>query len=102
MFQLIFYVPESHLETVKKAVFNTGAGRYNNYDSCCWQVEGIGQFRPADGSSPFIGKQGSLEKVPEYRVEMVVEDSLMKKAAKALVEAHPYEEPAYLVLKNEI
>lgn len=102
MFQLIFYVPESHLETVKKAVFDAGAGRYNKYDSCCWQVKGTGQFRPAEDSSPFIGNQGQLEKVPEYRVEMVVEDVLMKKAVKTLVEAHPYEEPAYLVLKNEI
>ena len=32
MFQLIFYVPATHLEKVKDALFNAGAGKYKNYD----------------------------------------------------------------------
>lgn len=101
MFQLIFYVPATHLEKVKNTLFSVGAGKYNNYDQCCWQIEGKGQFRPLKSSSPFIGSPGRLEKMDEYRVEMVVKDELIKTAVAALLNAHPYEEPAYSVLKIE-
>ena len=101
MFQLIFYVPASHLEEVKEALFDIGAGKYKNYDRCCWQIEGRGQFRPLKSSSPFIGKLNELKKVDEYRVEMIVKDELIKIAVAVLVEANPYEEPAYSVLKIE-
>lgn len=99
MYKLTFYVPASHLEVVKQSVFATGAGRIGNYDSCCWQIEGQGQFRALDGSNPFIGKQGALEAVNEYRVELVCADELISKAVAALKQAHPYEEPAYDVWK---
>ncbi len=101
MFQIVFYVPKDHLETVKSAVFDAGGGRYNDYDQCCWQIEGEGQFRPLKNSRPFIGEQGLLEKIKEFRVEMVVSDDLLQPAVAALLDAHPYEEPAYLVLKIE-
>ncbi|GGY64733.1 hypothetical protein GCM10011613_05660 [Cellvibrio zantedeschiae] len=94
MYKLVFFVPESHLESVKAAVFAAGAGAIGNYDQCCWQVAGVGQFRPLAGSTPFIGQVQQLEKVTEYRVEMVCDDSLIKTAVTALRAAHPYEEPA--------
>jgi hypothetical protein len=94
MYKLVFFVPESHLEQVKAAVFAAGAGRIGNYDQCCWQIAGVGQFRPLAGSNPFIGQAQQLEQVPEYRVEMVCEDALINAAVAALRSAHPYEEPA--------
>lgn len=98
MYKLCFYVPESHLEEVKQAVFAAGAGRIGDYDSCCWQVAGEGQFRPLEGSQPFLGEQGSVERVPEYRVEMVCDMEHIKAVAAALLAAHPYEEPAWDVI----
>ncbi|WP_374441161.1 NGG1p interacting factor NIF3 [Pseudomonas panipatensis] len=97
MYKLCFYVPESHLETVKKAVFTAGAGRIGAYDSCCWQVLGTGQFRPLQGSKPFLGEVGLVEHVPEWRVELVVADELIHDSVKALKTAHPYETPAFEV-----
>ncbi|RYZ32396.1 MAG: NGG1p interacting factor NIF3 [Sphingobacteriales bacterium] len=94
MYKLAFFVPESHLEHVKAAVFAAGAGRVRNYDQCCWQVLGIGQFRPCMDSTPLIGDIEQLEKVPEYRVEMVCSDEHITAAVAALRSAHPYEEPA--------
>lgn len=99
MYKLCFYVPESHLEAVKQAVFAAGAGRIGDYDQCCWQVLGQGQFRPLPGSDPFIGSQGEMESVPEYRVELVCEDGVIEAAVAALRGAHPYEEPAYDVVQ---
>ncbi|AOS97440.1 Putative GTP cyclohydrolase 1 type 2 [Microbulbifer aggregans] len=95
MYKLCVYIPESHLEEVKQALFGTGAGRIGDYDSCCFQVPGTGQFRPLEGSQPFIGQTGEVERVSEYRVEMVCADHLVDAALAAMREAHPYEEPAF-------
>ncbi|WP_022961077.1 NIF3 1 [Halopseudomonas pelagia] len=95
MYKLCFYVPESHLEVVKQSIFETGAGCIGGYDQCCWQTKGQGQFRPLPGSQPFIGRQGALETVAEYRVEMVCADERIRAAVAALRLAHPYEEPAF-------
>ena len=99
MYKFAFFVPESHLEAVKEAVFATGAGRIGDYDRCCWQVSGQGQFRPLKGANPFIGDHGETETVAEYRVELVCTDALIKAAVTAMKQAHPYEEPAYDVWK---
>ncbi len=101
MYKICFYVPENAVEIVKNALFSAGAGRIGNYDSCCWQVLGTGQFRPLENSKPAIGQTGKVEAVSEYRVEMVCEDKLIKSVVEALRESHPYEEPAYDVLKLE-
>lgn len=95
LYQLVFYVPESHLEAVKSALYEAGAGRIGDYDQCCWQVRGTGQFRPLAGSKPFLGEESQLVSVMEYRVEMVFESHLLGAVGRALVGAHPYEEPAY-------
>jgi len=101
MFKLCFYVPATHLEQVKQAVFAAGAGRIGDYEHCAWQVLGEGQFRPLAGSQPFIGAQGALEIVPEYRVELVCAIDAIDAAVAALRQAHPYEEPALDVVRLE-
>ncbi len=95
MLKLVFFVPASHLDEVKQAVFAAGAGQQGNYEHCCWQVLGQGQFRPMVGSSPFLGELGSLESVAEYRVETLCSAGSASAVKAALVAAHPYEEPAY-------
>ncbi len=99
MFKLCYHVPESHLEATKQALFDAGAGRVGDYDQCCWQVRGSGQFRPLPGSSPFIGKPEELTRIEEYRVEMVCDDAHVRQAVAALKQAHPYEQPSYDVLR---
>lgn len=95
MYKFVFFVPESHLDAVKSAVFAAGAGRIGNYDCCAWQVRGEGQFRPLHGSDPYLGDTDKLTLVIEYRVEMVCADECIQQALAALRAAHPYEEPAY-------
>ncbi|MDR1709586.1 MAG: NGG1p interacting factor NIF3 [Candidatus Accumulibacter sp.] len=101
MYQLGFYVPATHLEAVKQAVFAAGAGRYRAYDRCCWQVLGQGQFRPLEGARPFIGAPGEAETVAEFRVETICEDECVPAVRRALLAAHPYEEPAYHFIRIE-
>lgn len=95
MLKLIYYVPESHLETTKAAIFAAGAGGIGNYEHCAWQVLGIGQFKPVKGANPFIGELGLLEQVPEWRVETIVSEQKALQVMHALKASHPYEEPAF-------
>ena len=95
MYKLCVYIPELHVESVKKALFEAGAGKIGQYDSCCWQTLGEGQFRPLAGSEPFVGRLEEVERVSEYKVEMVCEDSLIRQVIACLKNVHPYEEPAF-------
>ena len=97
-----FYVPSSHLETVKASMFDAGAGRLGNYDCCSWQTEGEGQYRPLKDSQPFLGEQGSVETVSEYKVEMVCRVDMINAVIRAMKETHPYEEVAYSVIRMEL
>ncbi len=95
MYILVFYVPDSHLALVKDAVFSAGAGAMGRYDQCCFQTKGTGQFRPLEGSSPYIGEVGTLAQEVEWRVELVVDEEHAAQAVEALLHSHPYEVPAY-------
>lgn len=94
MLKLIYYVPESHLEVTKQAIFKAGAGGIGNYEQCAWQVKGMGQFKALAGANPFIGQLDELEQLDEWRVETIVPKHLATAVAKALKASHPYEEPA--------
>lgn len=99
MLKLTVYIPETHLDIVKDALFAAGAGRCGNYDCCAWQAPGTGQFRPLAGAAPFTGSTGLVEHVPEYRVEMVCEEARIRHVLAALRAYHPYEEPAFDVVR---
>lgn len=95
MYLISFYVPEDHLETVKLALFNKGAGKMGNYDACAWQTPGQGQFRPLAGSTPFLGVTDTIETVPEFKVEMVCDAACLQSVLEELLAVHPYETPAH-------
>ncbi|MEN8638595.1 NGG1p interacting factor NIF3 [Pseudomonas sichuanensis] len=97
MHKLAFFVPDSHVEVVKAAVFAAGGGRIGDYDHCAWQTLGQGQFRPLDGSQPYLGQAGQVEVVEEWKVELVVADGLITQVVDALKRSHPYETPAFEV-----
>ncbi|MFD2190538.1 NGG1p interacting factor NIF3 [Pistricoccus aurantiacus] len=101
MYKLAFFVPLENAESVKQAVFDSGAGRIGNYEACCFQTRGQGQFRPLPGAEPHIGSIEELEYVEELKVELVCTEDHIESAVAALRLAHPYEEPAYEVWKLE-
>ena len=101
MYKITFYAPVSHVEQVKNALFAAGAGKIGKYSSCAWQVLGEGQFMPLKGNNAFIGSTDQLEKTTEYKVELVCDTQHIHLAIDALKKSHPYEEPAYQVIKLE-
>lgn len=103
LLKLIVFVPFSHLKAVREAMSQAGAGHIGKYSECSFSTPGKGTFKPGAETRPYIGEQGRLEEVDEYRLEMVLYERELKKVVKALELAHPYEEVAYDVyeLKNE-
>jgi hypothetical protein len=99
MLKLTFYVPVESCEVVKNALFDAGAGKIGNYDRCSFETAGTGQFRALEGANPTIGKLGIVKKISEVRVEMVMNDHILIDVIKALKSSHPYETPAYDVVK---
>ena len=103
LFKIAVYVPSGHEDKVMDAMCGAGAGYIGKYSSCTFRAKGIGTFLPQEGAKPYIGTQGSLESVEEYRVETIVPEKLMNKVIKEMLKAHPYEEAAYDIYetKNE-
>lgn len=100
MYKFVFFVPLEEAQKVKDAIFKAGAGRMGGYDYCCFETEGRGQFRPGEGSGPYIGQQGQLEFVEEVKIETVCEDDKMKDVLSAFRKAHPYEVPAFDIFET--
>jgi hypothetical protein len=99
----VVYVPLDHVEAVRKAIAEAGAGWIGDYSDCAFTVEGDGFFRPGKGTHPYIGREEQLEKVREVRIETVMPESMTSQVVKAMLDAHPYEEAAHdlYTLNNE-
>lgn len=93
--KVVIYVPKGFEEDVRNALFQAGAGHIGNYSHCSFNVEGYGTYKPLEGTQPFIGKIGNVEKTGEYRIETVVPENLVNKVINAAIKVHPYEEVAY-------
>ncbi len=100
-YQIAVFVPVENTETVYKAMSDAGAGKLGNYMGCAFSAEGTGTFIPLDGSHAYIGEVGNRESVREARLEMIVPYSKRKAVIQAMLDAHPYEKPAYTLYKNE-
>lgn len=98
-YKLIVFVPVDAVEKVSDAVFVAGAGEIGDYSNCSFRTEGAGTFVPLAGASPAVGKKGKLQKVPEVKFEAVVPAERLQDAIAAMQKAHPYETPAFDVIR---
>jgi dinuclear metal center YbgI/SA1388 family protein len=101
--KLSVYVPVSHVEIVKNTLFNAGAGHIGDYSECSYSTEGTGTFMPEEGSNPFDGEIGKRTTINEIKIEVLVNNHLLKNVIDEMLDVHPYEEVAYEVieLKNQ-
>jgi dinuclear metal center YbgI/SA1388 family protein len=98
-YKLVVFVPINAVNKVSQAIFAEGAGVIGNYSHCSYKGEGKGTFLPLSGSRPTIGKKGKLEEVIEVRLEALVPAEKLSKVVMAMRGAHPYETPAFDVIK---
>ncbi|MPR32347.1 Nif3-like dinuclear metal center hexameric protein [Salmonirosea aquatica] len=103
LMKLTYFVPSAEAQPVLDALFAAGAGQIGKYSECSFQSTGEGTFKPGDGTNPYLGESGKLERVAEQRVEVLFPAFLETKIMRALRQAHPYEEVAYYLhlLENE-
>lgn len=99
--KVVVFVPAEHVDVVRLAMCGAGAGGIGLYTDCTFAARGEGTFRGLSGAKPAIGKVGRLERVPEVRLETVCDQRDLPAIVAAMVDAHPYEEPAYDVFKRE-
>jgi len=95
MCKLVVFVPSTHMEVVRRAISEAGAGHVGNYSHCTFSSTGTGSFLPLDGTQPFIGSPGVLEYVEEVRLETIMPEKKSRRVLKAMLNVHPYEEVAY-------
>lgn len=95
LYKLVVFVPKDHHQKVLDAILHAGAGWIGNYSHCSFNIEGYGTFVPREGTDPYIGTQGKLEKAEEIRIETIVPQSIRNKVIQAMLKNHPYEEVAY-------
>lgn len=99
--KLVFFCPVIHVDRVRKAIFEAGAGKIGNYDSCSFNTEGEGSFKAMENANPFVGEPGKLHFEKEIRIETIYPFYLESKIIEALLQSHPYEEVAYDIYKLE-
>lgn len=95
LLKLVTFVPETHAEYVRQALFNAGAGHIGNYDSCSYNTRGEGTFRAHENAHPFVGEIGNMHYETEMRIETILPKHKQNEVLRALIAVHPYEEPAY-------
>ncbi|HEX2892531.1 MAG TPA: Nif3-like dinuclear metal center hexameric protein [Marmoricola sp.] len=96
--KLVVFAPTGDAAKVRDAITAAGAGAIGDYDSCTFTTAGEGRFRPLPGANPTIGAVGDLETVEEVRIEAILDRRLRGRVVAAMLDAHPYEEPAYDVV----
>jgi dinuclear metal center YbgI/SA1388 family protein len=93
--KLVVFVPEENADEISDALTEAGAGVIGEYTHCTFRAPGTGTFFGGEGTDPYAGEKGRLERVPELRLETVVPAHAASRAAAAVRATHPYEEPAF-------
>lgn len=99
--KVIVFIPSSHSKQLIEKLSEIGCGIQGNYDHCSYVMQGEGHFRPNEQAQPFIGSAAADETVEEERVEMIFPANLQRKVISTIYENHPYEEPAFDIIKME-
>ena len=93
--KVVTFAPAGAVDLVAGAMAAAGGGTIGNYSSCSFRSEGMGTFWAEEGATPVTGRAGTLSREPEVRIEMTVAPIHRDAVLRALVAAHPYEEPAF-------
>ncbi len=93
--KLVVFVPDADLQKVSDAVFAAGAGVIGQYNECSFRLAGTGTFFGTETTNPTVGLKGRREEVSEWRLELLVPETLVAQVVSAMRKAHSYEEPAF-------
>ena len=91
-FKLVTFVPESHADSIRRALGDMGIGKMGKYTHGSFSVKGKGRFMATNGTHPYSGEFGEINEVDEERIEVVCFADKIKEAVRVIKEIHPYEE----------
>lgn len=100
-YKIAVYVPVDSVDKVRAAFLKEDAGHIGKYSGCMFGAEGVGSFKPEEGTSPYIGKVNEMTFTNEVRLETIVRPERLNATIDAMLRAHPYEEVAYDVYRLE-
>lgn len=101
LLKIAVFVPEKNADHVRVAMFNAGAGSVGDYDHCSFNTVGEGSFRAGKGTNPHTGEIGSDHFEKEIKIEMILPEYKKSAVVSGMINAHPYEEVAYDILRLE-
>ncbi len=102
LYKVFVTSPESHTNQLIKAMAEAGAGEVGNYTHCAFVSKGYGTSLPKEGSKPFYGRVGKLNREPEDKIEMICPPKDLEKVIAAIKKVHPYETPTIDVLESKL
>jgi len=97
-YKIVVYIPEEYSEKMMEAVNSIIEPFYPGYDMCFSICRVTGTWRPLEGSHPFLGKIGTIERAEELRIEFIIRQEDAEKVLRTILDIHPYEEPAIDVI----
>jgi dinuclear metal center YbgI/SA1388 family protein len=95
LLKLYTFIPLDHVEKVRNAIFDAGAGNIGNYSECSFNAEGKGTFKAGQNTNPYVGEKNIRHEENEVKTEVIFPSYLKNKIVNALIAAHPYEEVAH-------
>lgn len=91
--KLEIFIPETHMDALREALAEAGAGVIGNYDHCCSIMPVRGYWRALEGADPYDGKVGEISEGHECKVEVNCPRGILPQVIKSIRAVHPYEEP---------
>ena len=98
VYKLEIFLPESHFEAVREALWSVDAGHIGNYDRCLSWSRVQSCWRPMEGTCPYDGREGELSRAEEIKIEVCCRSDRLEDTVNAIKSAHPYEEPVINIL----
>jgi dinuclear metal center YbgI/SA1388 family protein len=97
--KVVTFAPADAVDRLLDAMRDAGAGTIGDYQRCAFLADGTGTFAAGPNTSPTVGRPGEVTRADETRIEMVSPRSRRAAVIRALLTAHPYEEPAWDVIE---
>ena len=99
--KLTTYIPKENARSLKKILFDVGAGSIGKYDNCSFSVDGTGSFKGNEKSNPTVGQKLKYVEQDEVCINITYLSHFEERVLSSLREVHPYEEIAYEIITLE-
>src|SRR5690554_26169 len=82
--KLTTYIPKTHAEQLRNALYAAGGGQIGNYSDCSFSLEGTGSYKAGQGADPHLGSIGKIHYEQETQINITYPKAVEKKILAAL------------------